>query len=188
MNIDLMSVLIGILSSIVTAIAVFFTKRLAKKNLNQKVVTLKNSHGGTIEIVTGNDGEKNIRSHFRDAIEYERTVADILRNLNFEVEEASLKSPDKGYDLLAKLGERLIAVEVKSHSRPLSASVIKDTLNKFPTDIDDALFISKNGFSSSSLDYIQSFNKGIALASGENEELIKSIKSALESKGIKQAK
>lgn len=184
MNIDFMSFLIGILSSIITAVAVFITKRAAKSSSDQKVVTLKNSHGGTIEIVTGNDDEKNIRSHFKDAIEYEKAVADIFRDLNFKIEEASLKSPDKGYDLLVKSGERLIAVEVKSHSRPLSANIIKDTLNKFPTNIDDVLFISKNGFSNSSMDYIQSLNKSIALASGENEALIKSIKSALESKGI----
>lgn len=184
MNVDVMSFLIGMLSSIVAVIAVYVTKRIARKNAGQKIVTLKNSRGGTIEIVTGNDGEKNIRSHFKDAIEYEKTVADILRGLNFEVEESSLKSPDKGYDLLLRSGERLVAVEIKSHSRPLSANVIKDTLNKFPTDIDDALFVSKNGFSNSSMDYIQSLSKNIALASGENEVLMKSIKSALESKGI----
>lgn len=184
MNIDLMSFLIGMIASIFAAIAVDLTKKVAKKNLSQKIVTLKNSSGGTIEIVTGNDSEKNIRSYFKDAVEYEKAVADILRSLNFEVEETSLKSPHKGYDLLLRSGDRLVAVEVKSHSRPLSANVMKDALNSFPDDIEDVLFISKNGFSNSSMDYIKSLNKSIALASGENEALMQSIKNALESKGI----
>src|SRR5690606_28468668 len=163
-------------ASFVAAIAVYLTKKVAKKNLSQKIVTLKNSSGGTIEIVTGNDSEKNIRSYFKDADEYEKAVADILRSLNSEVEEASLKAPHKSYDLLLRSGERLIAVEVKSHSRPLSANVMKDALNSFPDDIEDALFISKSGFSNSSMDYIKSLNKSIALASGENEALMQSIK------------
>ncbi|TDY03007.1 restriction endonuclease [Thiohalophilus thiocyanatoxydans] len=184
MNIDLMSLLIGIFSSILAAVSVYITKKIVRKKLEQKIITLKNSSGGEIEIITENNGESNIRSSFNDAIEYEKSVADILRSLNFEVEETSLNFSDKGYDLLLRSGDRLVAVEVKSHSKPLSANVVKETLRKFPSDIDDALYISKNGFSISSIDYIKKINKSIALASGENEALAKSIKSALESKGI----
>lgn len=184
MNIDLMSFLVGIFSSIIAVVSVYVTKKIARKGLEQKIITLKNSHGGSVEIVTEGNGDKNIRSYFKDAIEYEKSVADVLRSLNYEVEETSLNAPDKGYDLLLKAGDRLIAVEVKSHSRPLSANVIKDTLSKFPSDIDDALYVSKNGFSKSSLDYIKNVNKPVALASGEKEALVESIKSALESKGI----
>jgi hypothetical protein len=184
MNLDLMSFLIGILSSIIAVVSVYFTKRIARNSLEQKIVTLKNSSGGSIEIVTDNNGEKNIRSYFQDAIEYEKSVANILRGLNYEVEETSVNSPDKGYDILLRSGDKLVAIEVKSHSKPLSANIIKDTLNKIPSGISDALYISKNGFSKTSMDYIQSVNKSIALASGENEDLEKSIKIALESKGI----
>jgi|GEM_PF-1654228 len=184
MNLDLMSFLIGILSSIIAVVSVYFTKRIARNNLEQKIVTLKNSSGGSIEIVTENNGDKNIRSYFQDAIEYEKSVANILRGLNYEVEEASLNSPDKGYDILLRSGDKLVAIEVKSHSKPLSANVIKDTLSKIPSNISDALYVSKNGFSKTSMDYIESVNKSIALASGENEDLEKSIKIALESKGI----
>lgn len=184
MNIDLISFSIGIFASLVAVISVYVTKKIAKKYVSHENIILKNTQGEIVEIAADGGDKVDIRSRFYDAMEYEKSVGEMLKSLGFEFEQASRQTRDYGYDFLLKAGDRVIAVEVKSHSRPLSAETVMNTLHKLATGVDDVLLISKNGFSNSSLQYLEETSKNVSIASGEGNVLSESVKKALEEKGI----
>lgn len=185
MNVDLISFLVGVLSSLIAAISVYWVKKVAKNITKETKVILKNDKGEIREVEANtNDSKNDYRSYIHEAIAYEKFVAETLDKLNLNVEVTSNHSMDKGYDFLIKNDEHYIAIEVKSYKRPLPTKVIRDTLSKLPKEIKNVFFVSKSGFSNSSIDNINDTERSVSLIDGDNEELYKNISEALGKQGI----
>lgn len=185
MNVDLISFMVGVLSSVIAVLSVFLINKGAKNIFIESSIILKNEKGETIEIdALYNDSVKDFRSYIVDAIDYEKSVMNILKKLNLDVTEPSHTGDYNGVDFLIKNGDELFAIEVKSHKKPLSLNVIKKSLSRLPKNIKNIFFVSKNGFSNSSIEYLKSIEINVSLISGENQELYNSISTVIQEQGI----
>ena len=185
MNSELLSLLLSILSSLVALISVFLVRKAAKSVLEENKIVLKNDKGEVREIFAEiGDSKNEYSAYLNEAIDFEKFVFEKLVELNLNVKDKPQNSMDKGYDFLFEKDGELVAVEVKSHKKPLSANTIKDYTSRLPSDIAIVFFISKSGFSSSAIELLEKYDKKVSLIDGSIDDLGSQLSSALVARGI----
>jgi hypothetical protein len=187
MDIELVAILISVVASTVAFLSARIIKRLNSRF--DKTIYLKNSSGEVKEISIGaGDTERNIQEYLDSALEYEKEVGEILKRYRSQLIHnhiAELNNHKYQVDFLLKNYDKSYFFEVKSHKRPLNASIVAKIIEQLPYNSDGNVIVSKNGFTESALELIKKANKKIMPVSGASrEELTPQLDEFAASKGI----
>ncbi|MDU1141748.1 hypothetical protein [Aeromonas rivipollensis] len=187
MDVELVALLISVVASVVAFLSAKMIKMLNTKL--DKTIYLKNSSGEVKEISIGaGDTERNIQEYLDSALEYENEVGNILKRYHSKlIRNHITELNDHKYqvDFLLKNYDKSYFFEVKSHKRPLNASIVAKIIEQLPYNSDGNVIVSKNGFTESALELIKKANKKIMPVSGVNrEELTLKLDEFAASKGI----
>lgn len=187
MDIELISILISVIASVVAFISVRSIKRLNSKL--EKTIYLKNSRGEIMEItVDGDDTNKDIQESLNSALVYEKEIGEILKKYKSQLIHNYTAELDKHkyhIDYFLKDVDKEYFIEVKSHKKPLSAGLVSKIIDQLPYKSDGNLIVSKSGFTESAIEEIKRANKNIMIISGaDREELTQQIDNFAASKGI----
>lgn len=187
MDIELISIAISVIASVVAFISVRSIKRLNSKL--EKTIYLKNSSGETMEItVDGDDTNKDIQESLNSALVYEKEIGEILKKYRSQLIHNYTAEFDKHkyhIDYFLKDFEKEYFIEVKSHKKPLTAGLVSKIIDRLPYKSDGNVIVSKSGFTESALEEIKRANKNIMIISGaDREELTQQLDEFAASKGI----
>ena len=96
-----------------------------------------------------------------DGIEFERELADLFRDLGYEVESTPV-SGDQGIDLVLKRKNRTTVVQCKAHKRPIGPAVVRELYGAMvAARADHAALVCTGGFTKGVRDFAE--NKPITL-------------------------
>ena len=187
MDIELVSIIISAIASVVAFISVSSIKSLNSKL--EKTIYLKNSSGETMEItVDGDDTNEDIQESLNSALVYEKDIGEILKKYRSQLIHNYTAEFDKHkyhIDYLLKDFEKEYFIEVKSNKKPLTAGLVSKIIDRLPYKSDGNVIVSKSGFTESALEEIKRANKNIMIISGaDREELTQQLDEFAASKGI----
>ncbi|WP_417659603.1 hypothetical protein [Pseudidiomarina sp.] len=187
MAFELVAILISAVASAVAFLSARMIKRLDSKF--NKTIFLKNSSGEVKEIsIEAGDNERNIQEYLDSAIEYENEVGEILKRYRSQLIHnyiAEFNNRKYQIDYFLSDYDKSYFFEVKSHKKPLSASLVSKIIEDLPYNSDGNVIVSKNGFTESALELIKKANKKIMPVSGASrEELTSQLDEFAASKGI----
>ncbi|MGI2869072.1 restriction endonuclease [Vibrio alginolyticus] len=156
MNLELMSVLVGALSSIVSAITFYVAKKAAKSTTSENTFLVKNSDGETREVTIGNkQTHRDISKAITANIEYEKLIELTLRNVRASGVKVSKNSKhDLGYDFLLTTPNAKYLIEAKANKKPVDRRVIQRILKAANQQNSTAVILSKSGFDKSAIEWL----------------------------------
>jgi hypothetical protein len=157
MSIELMSVAIGALGSIVSVITFVATKKAAKFSSKENTFVIKNNKGESREITIGNNqSTKDISKVVSENIKYEKLIEAALRKNKAEGNILSLNNKHElGYDFLLTTKNTKYIIEAKANKKAVNKQILQRILKAANQQGAEAVVLSKSGFDKSAIKWLK---------------------------------
>ncbi|MEL6116266.1 restriction endonuclease [Photobacterium sp. SP02] len=150
MSIELVSIAVGALGSIVSVVTFYITKKAFASNENsEKTYLVKSKNGESREVtLSKSTSQSDISKIIAENIEYERLVEKYLNRVD-SAEVIRNSKHELGYDFYLKTLSDNYFVEAKANSKPLSRHAIEKLIKHARQNESKAIVISKSGYDKS---------------------------------------
>ncbi|HCH2593677.1 TPA: restriction endonuclease [Vibrio parahaemolyticus] len=185
--IELVSVAVGAVGSIISAVTFYAAKKAAKSTeTDEKTYVVKNKQGESREVVLNRQSTNtDISKLISENIEYERLVGKYLSQLK-SVEVIRNSKHDLGYDFCLNTLSDKYFLEVKANRKPIKHHAIEKLLKHSVRHGSKAVFISKSGYDKSVFQWLKNRNatEQVKLYTAKNASEVRKVLKNIELKRV----